>query len=583
MSLALRQETGEGAAAPRLLAAATWRTRSFELVCIGVLALAMFAGLASRPLSEPDEGRNAEVAREMAATGNFLEPHLDGLPYVDKPFVHYMAVAGAFELFGPGEMAGRLPSALATLLTLLVTAALARRLFGSGAGTTAALALLAAPLTWIFGQLVILDALFTLWVVGALASFYAAIEAAHEGRRRARLGWAIAGWACIALGVLTKGPVGVVLPLTACAPLAYRRRALGALFDLRGVALAAALIAPWVWLMATHVPDYLHYVAVVETWERVATSALDRDRPFWYLPLLLVPGAFPASAVAIAAAWSALRSRRWRLEPRWLFVASWILVPLVLFCLARSKMPQYVLPLVPAVALAAAGVWSRNREGPVPGLGAASLAWVLVGLALACSPLTHAVRGLGEPLRSQAHLVAAAGAAGAIGIGLYGLRGRLVGLRAFAVATLPLTVLYLVGQPIFARVLEHRSSRTLAAPIEAALPPDGRLIGVRAYPQSLAFYLKRPIELASSDGFALSSNYVMATYRHWLAVGSTVHPLEYWQSALSACPVPTVFIVRTKDSAVRAVLEQAGLPLLASDAVYAAYGPCRAPKRAAAR
>jgi len=584
VSLAVRQETPERAAVvQRLAAAAAWRTRSLEILCIGLLTVTLFVGLGSRPLSDPDEGRNGEVAQEMVRSGEFLEPHLDRLPYIDKPFVYFAVVAGSFELLGASEWAGRLPSALATLLTALVTAGLARRLFGAGAGVPAALALLATPLTWIFGQLLILDALFTLWVVGAIGSLYLAIEAADAGRRRARLGWMLAGWGCVALGVLTKGPVGLLLPLAACAPLALRRRALAVLFDLRGVALAAALIAPWVWLMATRVPDYLHYVAVVETWRRVATGALNRDRPFWYLPLLLVPGAFPASGIAIAAGWHAARSGRLRIDPRWLLIVSWILVPLVLFSLARSKMPQYVLPLIPAVALAAAGVCSRARDGALPGVRAASLAWILVGLALAASPLVHPVRALSEPFRSQAHLAAAAAAVGAIAVGLYALRGRLLGPRALAIATLPLIVLYFAGQPIFAHALEHRSSVTLAAPIRAALPPGGRLIGVSAYPQSLAFYLGRPIELASPDAFSLSSNYLIATYGRWLGPDSTLHPIEYWRSALAACDVPSIFIVRAPDSAAREVLRRAGLRALAADAHYAAYGPCRTPPAAQPR
>jgi 4-amino-4-deoxy-L-arabinose transferase-like glycosyltransferase len=148
----------------------------------------MLAGLALRPLTEPDEGRNAEVAREMAASGDYVLPRLNGLPYVDKPALYYAVVAGSFELFGASEWSARLPSVIATLLTALLIGGFARHLFGSmDAGIFAAGAMLAAPLTWIMSQIVILDALFALWVVAALVAFYLAVEAACvQDRERGR-------------------------------------------------------------------------------------------------------------------------------------------------------------------------------------------------------------------------------------------------------------------------------------------------------------------------------------------------------------------------------------------------------------
>ena len=260
-----------------------------------VLAAAFAFGLGSYPLYEPDEGRNAEVAREMTASGDFLVPHLDGLPYLDKPVLFFAAEAASFEAFGRSEWAARLPPLVFAFATALLTAAFARRLYGGDAGWVAGTAALAAPLPLAFSRTVIFDSLLALLVAGALMVFYFAIEAAIEaapGRRR-YVGWTVLAWAAMGLGVLTKGPVALAVPLLAAAPYAIWRRASRAVWHPLGPAVLAALVAPWVAAMSREVPDFLRYVLVNETWERVTTDDFQRTGPFWYFVPLLLGGALP--------------------------------------------------------------------------------------------------------------------------------------------------------------------------------------------------------------------------------------------------------------------------------------------------
>jgi 4-amino-4-deoxy-L-arabinose transferase-like glycosyltransferase len=550
------------------------RTGSVPVLWLGLLVVSMFVGLPFRPLTEPDEGRNAEVAREMAASGDYVLPRLNGLPYVDKPLVYYAAVAGSFKLLGLSEFAARLPSAVATLLTALLVGAFARHLFGPQAGVPAGGALLATPLAWTFGQIVILDALFTLLVVAAIVAFYLAIEASTAGQRQARLGWSLAAWTAVALGILTKGPVGLLLPLLVAAPYAVYRRAAPAVFDPRGILLGTLLITPWVWAMDTRLPGYLHYVAVVETWQRVATSGLNRSKPFWFfIPVLLI-GTFPSSAMALAGAWRALLSRRQGLEPRWVFLGIWILAPLAFFSLSRSKLPHYVLPLVPAFALAASGLWIKRHPGAVPGLRAASWCWIAIGVLLVCAMGLPAIRALEAPWRSEAHYIALFAAAGAIAAGVLGLQ-RSLAPAALWVVTLPLLAMYLSGMPLFASLAAILSTRELAAEIRTAIPDGGQVIGVHAFPLTLPFYLRQLIVLASDDGAELTSNYVIATYPYWVRMKSTLRPDWFWRSALQQCREPTVFVTEVPNRAVRQALAEAGLPLLAGNRWFVVYGPCR--------
>ena len=94
-------------------------------------ALALAFDLGGYPLFDPDEGRNAEVAREMAATNDYLLPHLEGLPYLDKPVVYFAAAAAVMEIIGPTEAAARLPAFLFTLATIAVVVRFGRRRWGA--------------------------------------------------------------------------------------------------------------------------------------------------------------------------------------------------------------------------------------------------------------------------------------------------------------------------------------------------------------------------------------------------------------------------------------------------------------------
>jgi 4-amino-4-deoxy-L-arabinose transferase-like glycosyltransferase len=482
----------------------------------------MLAGLALRPLTEPDEGRNAEVAREMAASGDYALPRLNGLPYVDKPALYYAAVAGSFKLFGVSEWSARLPSVIATLFTALLIGGFARYLFRSvSAGAFAAGAMLAAPLTWIMSQLVILDALFALWVVASLIAFYLAVEAACEHDRKRRLVRSVTAWIAIALAVLTKGPVGLLLPLLVAAPYAAYRRAVSAVFDLRGVLFATALVAPWVWMMSTRLPGYLHYVALVETWQRIATDSLRRTEPVWfYVPILLI-GTLPCLVAMVAAAWRRRHAPSQANDARWVFLSLWIFVPLVFFSLASSKMPQYVLPIVPAFALAAAGLWSDRSSTKARRPEKMKMPWV---------------------------------------------------------AILPMLALYFGALPHSIAMATKRSSKSLAMEIRAVLPEDGRVVAISAFPLTLPFYLGHPVTLASANAAELSSNYLIASYRQWVRADTSLEPIESWRAAAVTCRKPTVFIVSVANRTLRASLA-ARLPLLGINRRYVAYGPCHPASR----
>ena len=209
-------------------------------------------------LLEPDEGRNAEVAREMAASNNYVLPHLNGLPYLDKPILYFATGALAMEALGPTVLAARLPSLLFTLATLALVGWFGRRLFGALGGWIAVVATASTPFTLAYSRTVIFDSTLTFFVVLALVAFFLAVEAAEtavtDGAARtdasARPGtpavpaWTTLAWAAIALGVLTKGPIALAVPLMVAIPFMIWRRRWRAVLDPLSVLVFAALVAP---------------------------------------------------------------------------------------------------------------------------------------------------------------------------------------------------------------------------------------------------------------------------------------------------------------------------------------------------
>jgi 4-amino-4-deoxy-L-arabinose transferase-like glycosyltransferase len=609
--------------------------RALPWLALAALLAAIAWGLGGYALLDPDEGRNAEVAREMTAGGDYVLPRLDGLPYLDKPVLFFAADALSQRLLGASETAARLPALLFAFATAALTAWFAGRLFGRRARWIAGVAALAAPLPIAFARTVIFDSALTFFMVAALCAFYLAVAArAPHGTPAAAgsyLPWTALAWAAMGLGVLTKGPVALAVPLLAAVPFAAIRRASRAVWHPLGPALLALLVGPWVWAVSRRVPELLHYVLFTETWQRVTTPEMNREGPIWFFLPCLLAGALPWSVLALAGWRRSLRPRGadHRLDPPRLYLALWIALPLVLFSLSHSKRPQYILPLLPAVAIMAAKVWLdaeaaagsadaagstdvagsaaaaigsagaaadpaaiAGTSGLPPGARAAGITWLALAIVCATGPAVltrvHAAR------LAHAHLLPATllGLAVAFLLGaalvLLGVaqgRRRPPGARAAALLlaglVLPMAALPAILLPLLAEIGSHRSSRDAAAAIGPRLPPGGEVVAVHAFPPSLPFYLRRTLLVATPRGRELTSNYVIAYFQKWLAADPRVTPLrpkDWWRGALAACDRPLVFVTWADDEADRAALAAAGLPLIVANDRMAAYGPC-APRR----
>ncbi|MDR0457889.1 MAG: glycosyltransferase family 39 protein [Burkholderiaceae bacterium] len=347
------------------------------------LMAALFALLlllaALRPLALPDEGRYGEVGRWMAFSGDWLIPRLNGLPFFHKPPLLYWLEAASVTLLGATPWALRLAPALHAGL-MLAALFLAARAFSrhTGAGDDgerlarrAALMLGSSPAFLVGGQYINHDMLVAAWIGVAIWCFAAAFlrgEKPHTG-------WALAGFAACALGVLSKGLIGLALPgLVLFIWLLWTRqfRKVWRLPWLRGLLLFAVIAVPWFVLAERRYPGLFAYLFGVQQFTRYVGRGFNNVQPWWfYLPcliLLLFPWAF------FALAEGAARARRGKPSAAPLPAAPvsrqvqalcwiWIAAILIFFSIPRSKLIGYILPVMPPLALLAALGWGRWMHG----------------------------------------------------------------------------------------------------------------------------------------------------------------------------------------------------------------------------
>jgi len=314
-------------------------------VIVALGAFVLVPQLFLRDVWGPDETRFAEVAREMIVSGDYIVPHLNGARYAEKPPVFFWLTAAAWPLCGVN--AGRVVAVAAGLGALLLTYRLGRRLYGAAEGLWAALVMASCLLFIGVARAGILDSLLLLAILAAVNCGYEALEGAG---RRAGAAW-LGFYASLAVGALVKGPVvlvgaGLVVLAYGLAYLKSMRG--GGWWHLAGAALFATLVAAWlVPAMVSGGEEYSRYLVVEQAARRVS-GTMSHEEPFYYYLLRWPLYFFPWSLMlplALAGAWRA-GGREARLP------VIWFAVLFVAYSAVAGKAERYVLPLVPAVALA---------------------------------------------------------------------------------------------------------------------------------------------------------------------------------------------------------------------------------------
>jgi 4-amino-4-deoxy-L-arabinose transferase-like glycosyltransferase len=317
------------------------------LLCAGCLVV-IFCQLGAAALFEPDEGRNAERAREILELDNWLIPHENFLPALDKPVFLYWLIAISYKVFGISEWSARLPSALAALGCLFVLYRFARIHWGLWEALWAVLVLATGVEFFMFSRLVIFDMTLTFFTTIALCEFYSAAQTEDKNIRRRHC---LLMYSAMALATLLKGPIGVMIPgmvFFFYLLLTRKWRLLSQMDMVIGALVFIAIVAPWyVWAEARN-PGYLRYFLLEENYFRFLTPHFRRTK-IWYYYFLVVGAGFAPWSVLIPFVVNDLRKKA--MDDRNLYLILWIVVPFVFFTLSNSKLPHYILPIFPALAI----------------------------------------------------------------------------------------------------------------------------------------------------------------------------------------------------------------------------------------
>ncbi|HYQ99574.1 MAG TPA: phospholipid carrier-dependent glycosyltransferase, partial [Casimicrobiaceae bacterium] len=472
------------------------------------IAVLAFANIGSRDLLHPDEGRYAEIAREMAATGDFVTPRLNGLKYFEKPPLQYWITAFAYRAFGVHEWTARLWPAVAGLVAVAAVGVAGAMLGGCALGAFAAVAL--AGTLWHAGmaQILSLDA----GLACFLALAFGALAVAQQPERTAgsRRPWMWLAWAALAGATLSKGPIGIVLPAGAvviysalCRDYAIWRR----LHLASGLALYLVLTAPWFIAVARVNDEFLSFFFVHEHLARFLTDEHRRTGAWWYFVPLALAGSLPwlaSLAYGAPRAWRDRGTRPGAFSWRRLALV-WAAFVFLFFSASGSKLPSYILPMFAPLALVAADLLltlptTTLVRLSLPGAILAFLAAVAVFAGydrvvdhLSGGPQPVEILAAYGPWLKGAVAVAAGGAmAAAVAFALADSspRARFTGTALLSLSTLAAVVIAIAGFDVFSAT-RSTSAILRAAQADAPFARGAPVYQIAMYDQTVPFYLDR--------------------------------------------------------------------------------------------
>jgi 4-amino-4-deoxy-L-arabinose transferase-like glycosyltransferase len=475
------------------------RNKTLLWILFAGFVLATLYVLGVRTLVPPDEGRYAEMAREMFATGDWITTRLNGIKYFEKPPLQTWMNALTFAAFGVGDWQARLWTGLNGILGVLFAWQAGRKVFGERVGFYAAL-VLGSCFYWVAcSQINSLDMGLSGMMTVSLCSLL--IAQRNDATAQEQRNWMLACWAGMALSVLAKGLIGLVLPgaILVLYTLVSRDWKIWTRLHLgKGLLLFFAIATPWFVLVGLKNPEQPHFFFIHEHFDRFLLKEHHREAAWWIFFALLAGGSVPWIGVLVQSL--VLGARREEATGPFrpgLMLLVWLGFILLFFTKSSSKLPGYILPVFPAAALLIAhylDVGTRRSRMLTCGL-TALLGAVLLGVVPFMPGFAkHAGEDilfkLYQPWVLAAGFVAAAGGLVAM---LYARQmHRDLMVIVLAVTAFASTQLMLAG---FEPIAKARAGAYLLPAIQAELKPDTKIYSVGVYEQSLTFYLRRTVTL----------------------------------------------------------------------------------------
>lgn len=487
-----------------------------------LVLLVWFGTLGLRELLPSDEGRYAQIAREMAATGDWVTIRYNGLKYFEKPPFHLWMSAIAFEVFGVGAWQARLWAALSGLIAVAAMMGAAARWWGSRVAWATGSVLIAMPLWNLGSHFNSLDIGVSAALAVALGAFLIAQhpDATPASRQR----WMLAVWAAMGVAVLTKGLMGLVLPGLVLVVYTLWSRQWGLWTRMHigaGLLVFALFTVPWFALVSARNPEFAHFFFIHEHFQRYTSTVHQRHEPWWFFIPLMVAGFLPWSGLW----WGMVRGVHESARATAVFqperlLAAWVLAIFVFFSASGSKLPGYILPVMPALAVLGAIALERVTDRALQ-----RHLFVMLGLCIVFAAATPLVGQMGSEITPQplfAQYATWLGWAAGLAVVATALALWLVrrGARARAVAVYSMgwflaASLGMVGHETVGR---SASGVDLVPAVQKVLEPDMPLYGVRRLDHTLPFYLEHRL--------------TMVEYADELAFGTRQQP-DLWVPTLA--------------------------------------------------
>jgi 4-amino-4-deoxy-L-arabinose transferase-like glycosyltransferase len=478
-------------------------TTSFSRRTLWLLLLAVvliwFGNLEYRKLIRPDEGRYAEIPREMVASGDWITPRLNELKYFEKPPLQYWATAVAYEVFGEHQWTSRLWTALTGFAGILLAWFAGSRLFGREAGLYSALLLGSSSLYALMAHINTLDMGVTFFISLGVFSL---LLAQHDQLAHRRRNWMLLAWVGLALAVLSKGLMGLILPGTALFLYSVFNRDIAIwkrMHWFSGLLVFLLVAAPWFVLVIKANPEFFDRFFIYEHYTRFTTKVHGRYQPWYYFIPVLVMGMLPWTVLmfdTVLRTWknSAQKVKEFSAER---FLLVWAVFVYLFFSISDSKLPSYLLPMFPALALLMGKHLANISTRRLFWLIAPVLPVMVILLAL--SPFID--RLADTPLQLQMYGEYSVWLVVAMAIWLIAfVAGMLMArserkLGAVTVLALGSLLAVQIGISGYNTIARERSAFLVAEAIKPLVKAGAPFYSVLCYEQTLPFYLKRTFTL----------------------------------------------------------------------------------------
>lgn len=479
-------------------------------------------GLGKMPLTDPDEPFYAETAREMLNRGEWLTPIIFGKPQFEKPPLYYWLIISSYKVFGVNEFAARFPSALFGILGVIGVYLLGALLFSEKAAVYSSLVMATCVEYIILARACVTDIVLCVFILYAFLFFF------YELKHSKKI-FCVLSSSCLALAVLTKGPIGFVLPVFIIIVYFFVKKEFIKLFKLPifwCLAVFAVIAVPWYCLMYKFYGNEFigHFFGFQNITRFLVAEHETTDYIFYYVPII-IGTFFPWSVFFPCGAFVIAKKDREKFKDH-LFLLIWMTVFFIFFTLSRSKLPTYVFPLYPALALVIGRFWELESDNKVYDIFFGLSAFIYLVAILACLAAFYRVALNKYPLMIPAIIKS-----GIIFLALSLTSLILLVQKRISLFFKSVVLTMAIGLVPLVMFLSpavglYESSKEFSEYLKKVVKPDEKIGAETDYGRGIAFYLKRD-DILDVHRHHIITKFLLSKERVWAVIKDKNHQQLY--------------------------------------------------------